>query len=131
MRDPEEFQGQRRTTTPLRPRQGEAAEATPSTFELERTMARLARDRAGDELAEPIRLLATIRGDRRPFTVAELNQAVAEVAAAEGLDAQAVRTMLDRALLSEGSSLQAWEQQLRRPRPRLGAAPKVSREALA
>lgn len=116
--DPEEIRDQRHHQAPQRPHQGPAGTAEPSVLEQTRQM--LARERAGDELAEPCRLLATVRGDRRPIGVAELRQAIAEVARDEGLDVDVVRHWLDRALQSEGSNLQAWEQQLRRPRPRLG-----------
>jgi hypothetical protein len=121
IRDPEELREtrqQRRAPAPL----NEPPQGSVESFELERTMQRLAAERACDDMARPRQWLCRVRGDLRPGSVCELHEAIATVASENGVTLDVVRRELDRALVAEGGNLEQWEQQLRRPRPRLGKA---------
>ncbi|MBL9076993.1 MAG: hypothetical protein JNL08_05795 [Planctomycetes bacterium] len=91
-----------------------------STPQSEATEQLLCRLRDGDSSFEARRLLCIVRADRRPFDVQSLRLAIDSVAADEGMTSYQVREHLDSALRLEGSSLEAWQQSLRRSRARLG-----------
>lgn len=117
--DPEELREtrqQRRARAPL----NEPPQGSADSFELDRTMQRLAAERAGDDMARPRQWLCRVRGDLRPGSVSELREAIATAAAENGVTPDVVRRELDRALVAEGGNLEQWEKELRRPRPRIG-----------
>ncbi len=123
MLDPEQLAEQRRKAAPRAADRSAAsapgtADCTSPTFQATARM--LAEQRAGDRTFEARRLLAIVRADRRPVDAATLRAAIATVAADDGMAEADVREHLNRALVLEDSSLAAWEQQLRRPKPRLG-----------
>ena len=81
----------------------------------------LAAMRAGDDLHQARRWLYVARSDRRPGSVAELQQVLAELAAADGATFEQVRAGIARALEVEGRTLADWEASLStRRRPVLG-----------
>lgn len=120
--DPEQIREERRDMPrPERP-QVDAVAAVPSgPSEAElRTMQLLAKLRDGYSLADAERWVAILRGDRRPATPAELETAIAELAADEQQSVEAVRAGVDKKLAAEGRSLAGWIAQLSRPRKLLG-----------
>jgi hypothetical protein len=120
--DPEQIREERRAMPrPERPR-GDANEsppAGPSEAEL-RTLQLLAKLREGSPMANAERWLCVIRGDRKPATPAELDAAIADLAADEQQSVETVRAGIDAKLQAEGSSLAAWIARLNRPRKLLG-----------
>lgn len=123
MIDPDDVVEQRRRS-PRPPRVDVPSPQASESVDFARTMQRLEAERAGDHLARPRRWLAVVRGDRRPITPAELDAAVAEIAAQDGASVADVVAGLDAALASEGrgDSLKQWRARLGRPRPRIGKA---------
>lgn len=120
--DPEQIREERRAMPrPERPRTdaAEAVPSGPSEAEL-RTLQLLAKLREGSALANAERWLCVIRGDRKPATPAELEAAIADLAADEQQDVETVRAGIDAKLQAEGSSLADWIERLNRPRKLLG-----------
>ena len=98
-------------------------DSSPRSSELSPTLqatdALLARLRDGDELADAERWLAVIRGDRRPATPAELDAAIAGVAAQDRVDAETVRAGIERLLAADGG-IAAWQHRLQRRPAKFG-----------
>lgn len=120
--DPEQIREERRAQPRLQRLQPDAADAAPAgpIKSLEETQRLLARWRDGYRLADAERWLAIVRGDKRPATPAELDAAIADLAADEQQRVETVRDGLDKKLQAEGSSLAHWIERLSRPRRLLG-----------
>lgn len=128
MRDPDEFGARRRAAAATRPAPDpEHGAPSPQLVETERM---LERHREGDRSFEARRLLAIVRADRRPFDLESLAAAIDQVAADEGMSAAAVRDLLDTALQLEGSSFEAWKDDLGRRRPSIGRGTKPQQQTL-
>ncbi|MBL8728148.1 MAG: hypothetical protein JNM25_06945 [Planctomycetes bacterium] len=129
MRDPDDFGARRRAAAAANPPAPDPDHAAPSPQLIE-TERMLRQQRAGDNTFSARRILCLIRSDRRPFDVETLTAAVDDIATAESLSAAAVRDLLDAALQLEGSSFEAWKDDLAKRRPRIGRGTKPAQQLL-